>query len=513
MSNKVSTDLFELICSLTKSEKRYFKIFSSRHTIGQENNYIKLFDFIDQMSEYDESSVFKEFDGQSFLNKFSITKGRLYDNVLRSLDSFYAQSSIESQIFRLIHSADILYKKSLYDQCLKLLRSASKLAKKHERFTLLLEIHLKKKRLVENRGYMNMKESEIDGFWSDEKLELERIGQYFKFWHTKSKLFYLLNKSGRARNEEEIQLFQSVIAELKKVDLSNAYFDTKYLYFHIHSAYHFALGNLNESFEFLKKNVQLFQSNKAKIIEEPNIYYSILTNAIYIASRIGNQQVQKDYLKELKEFPETYKIVLNEDLDIKLFSSTMSLELSLLSQTGDFEEIVSYVPKINEAYRLYGEKVSSLRRAYLNFKVSNAYFAVENWNEALKWNNFILNDQELDKKDDILCFAHIMNIIIHFELDNRRLLPYALKATKRLLKSRNKTYEFERVFLKHINKLIAAPDIFTFQEKLDVIYLELEKLAENPMENIAFEYFDFMSWIEGKRKNCSYAKIIKLNRA
>ena len=44
MSNKVSNHLFELIKSLNKSEKRYFKLFSSRHTIGEENGYLKLFD-------------------------------------------------------------------------------------------------------------------------------------------------------------------------------------------------------------------------------------------------------------------------------------------------------------------------------------------------------------------------------------------------------------------------------------------------------------------------------------
>ena len=74
MSNKVSNHLFELIKSLTKSEKRYFKLFSSRHTIGEENGYLKLFDFIDQMDSYQEDLIYMHFKGQALLNKFSITK-------------------------------------------------------------------------------------------------------------------------------------------------------------------------------------------------------------------------------------------------------------------------------------------------------------------------------------------------------------------------------------------------------------------------------------------------------
>ena len=140
MSNKVSTHLFDLIKSLNKSEKRYFKVFSSRHTIGEENSYIRLFDFIDRMEEYQEDLIFMHFKGQALLNKFSITKARLYDNILKSLDTFYATSSHDAQIFRAIHSAEILFNKGLYKQSERVLNSAEKQAIKHENYNLLLEI-------------------------------------------------------------------------------------------------------------------------------------------------------------------------------------------------------------------------------------------------------------------------------------------------------------------------------------------------------------------------------------
>ena len=39
--------LFELVKSMTMSEKRYFKIYSSKHVIGQSNDYVLLFDLGD----------------------------------------------------------------------------------------------------------------------------------------------------------------------------------------------------------------------------------------------------------------------------------------------------------------------------------------------------------------------------------------------------------------------------------------------------------------------------------
>src|SRR5690606_18709603 len=44
--------LFELVRSLTKSEKRYFKLFAQMQ--GKDKKYLLLFDAIDRLEEYDE---------------------------------------------------------------------------------------------------------------------------------------------------------------------------------------------------------------------------------------------------------------------------------------------------------------------------------------------------------------------------------------------------------------------------------------------------------------------------
>jgi hypothetical protein len=65
---KPSNELFELIKSLTKSEKRFFKLQSSLQS--GDKNYIRLFDTIDKMSEYDEEEVKSNFKGEKFIVVF-----------------------------------------------------------------------------------------------------------------------------------------------------------------------------------------------------------------------------------------------------------------------------------------------------------------------------------------------------------------------------------------------------------------------------------------------------------
>src|SRR5438105_1859767 len=110
MSKKPSDSLHRLIRSMNKPEKRYFKIYASRHS-SEKNNYLKLFEVIDRQVQYNEESIVKKFHRETFIKKLPIAKARLFDTVLRSLDAYHANSSIDAQLKRQLHFAEILYKK------------------------------------------------------------------------------------------------------------------------------------------------------------------------------------------------------------------------------------------------------------------------------------------------------------------------------------------------------------------------------------------------------------------
>jgi len=354
MSNKVSSHLFELIKSLNKSEKRYFKLFSSRHTIGEENGYLKLFDFIDRMDSYQEDLIFMHFKGQALLNKFSITKARLYNNILRSLDSFNANTSHDAQLFRSIHCADILYDKGLYKQCEKILKSAEKQAEKHERFNILLEIKQKQKKLIENELYTEIKATQITKMFEEEKALIDEIQVYHELWNVKSLLFQEINLKGNVRNEKDTLRLKQLVDRIALIDVKKYSKKMNYLYNHIYGAYYFSVNDLECSYHHLKANLTLLEEDKVIFKNKPNLYFSVLTNIIYVSTRLKKYEEAQDYLSRLKNLSNEGKNRKTLDLDIKYFSSSCSLELFLLIEKGDYHKAEQLVPQIEEAYRLYG---------------------------------------------------------------------------------------------------------------------------------------------------------------
>jgi hypothetical protein len=507
MSNKVSSHLFDLIRSLSKSEKRYFKLISSKHIIGQENKYMILFDYIDSMSDYDESMIIKHFKGEAFLNKFSITKARLYDNVLKSLEQFHSNNSIDAQIFSLLNSAEILHKKSLYKQAKKVLRSAEKLALKNQRFALLIEISIRSKKLVETSNYSDIDLNDLQTILKEDDNKISKLTNYLRLWNVKSELFYVINRKNRSRNKKELERLKSNLDQLNSIPKTALFFDSEYLKNHIYSAYSFYEGNFNKSLKCLLNNIQLFQENKNRIKSDPNVYFSILVNTIFIANKIEEKKIYQDTLLELKTFPKQYKITLTEDMEIKMFSSSNSLELSLFINSGEFDKASKLIPEIEEGLNAYGDKINQVRKSFLCFQIAYTYFGNGMYSESLKWINEILNEDSKDIKE-LLGFTNLFNLILHYELDNSRLLPYALKSVERFYGKKPEDKAFESLFLSYFKKIIKMDREINRKELFYDLHENIKETDENVI-SVPLEYFRFDYWIEAKAKNIAFSSMFR----
>ena len=104
---KPSAELFDLVKSLSKSEKRFFKLSSSLQT--GEKNYLQIFDAIEKQSSYDEAALKKQFAKETFVKHFPSEKNHLYKTILKSLRGFHADNSINSVLKQEIKNVEILY--------------------------------------------------------------------------------------------------------------------------------------------------------------------------------------------------------------------------------------------------------------------------------------------------------------------------------------------------------------------------------------------------------------------
>ena len=138
MTKDQKDNLFILVKSLTKSEKRQFKLYVGRLGVNSDSKFLNLFNVLDKLKVYDEIAILKstEIKKQQLAN----VKAHLYKQILISLKLSPSHQNIRSQIREQLDFASILYHKGLYKQSLKILDKAKELAVQNEEKNLAYEI-------------------------------------------------------------------------------------------------------------------------------------------------------------------------------------------------------------------------------------------------------------------------------------------------------------------------------------------------------------------------------------
>ncbi len=503
MANKYSSHLYELIKSLSKAEKRYFKVYVARHTSSDsQNNAQILFDSIDKQKEYDEEKLLESLQKFPFIKKFSIAKARLYDTILKSLDAYYSEKSKEQIIRNEIHFVEILYNKSLYKQCSKRLNSAKKQAKKYNKKKLLLELVEWEKKLIEKDNYQSTSIENLLKLSSEEQEIIGTLSINSKLWELKSILFQKLNKIGRARSKEEVNyLKQDIENKIAEIKIGEDKIKSTYLFNHITGAYYFAIQDNKKSLETVLKTIDLISNNPNQFGDEPNILISALTNGIYLSLK------NKD-INQAQELYDKLKILYNnneengsKDLLIKLKSSLWSIELLLIKLTCDFTKFTTLYTELSQFIEEHKEKINHSRLAFFYYNIAHILFIKDEFSESLGWINKLLNNIAIDESQEIYSFAEILNLFIHYELGNKDLVNYNLKSTKRFLKTRNKLFEYEELILKFFQKTTNHNfDSFEIESQLNKLMKDLEILTDKNLQHIPIEYFDCLTWAKSKIK-------------
>ncbi len=132
---KQPTDyLIQLIRSLTKAEKRHFRLFVTRNQSSDDILFLQLFEMIDKLKEYDERLILKKLP-QIKKRQLSNLKAHLYKQLLISLRLLNKNYNADIQIRERIDYAKVLYNKSEYRQSLDMLEKTKAIALKRKEHT------------------------------------------------------------------------------------------------------------------------------------------------------------------------------------------------------------------------------------------------------------------------------------------------------------------------------------------------------------------------------------------
>lgn len=494
---KPSDSLFQLIKSLSGQEKRYFKIFASRHTIGEKNNYLKLFDAIDKQEEYDEEAIRLFFKKDKFIRQLFVVKSYLYEMILKSQDAYYAGSSIQIQLRHLVHYIEILYNKALYDQCLRMIEKAEKLAVKHEIFLTQLEIINWKLKVRGTTLFQKTLDEDLSLFQQERKTITQKISNYHQYQFLNTKLFSKAVKKGwfPRSPEEIIQEYEPIISDSVFESPEKAIsLQAKILFHNTISAYYHLKGDHKKSYFHSKEAEKIFLENTLLIENNQEDYLSCLSNLIFTSMFLGNYEESFRHINVLKKLTPPSKA-----LQAKIIISAYLPELISYNINGYVDAGLKLIPEIENKLRSFQNILPRRDVLYIQYNFSCLYFKANEFKKSAQWVFQILNESETGFLPDLHAKTKILNLMIQTEMNNTDLLPYIIRSTYRFLLKQQRLYGFEKLIIGFIRRL---PDVSANELKYQYGKLksDLEELGKNPYEKKAMEHLGFSQWVEKKVK-------------
>ena len=496
--NSGKADLFHLIKSMSKSEKRYFKM-ESKKAGDKTSNHIKLFDAINKMEEYDEDILKKKLKKETFVRHLSAEKRYLYQAVLKSIRNFRADQSIFAQIKSLVIDANILMERSLNNQAKKLLDKAAKLAEKIDDTISLLEINLKKQLL-------SIRNKKKDHKGVIEQLMKEK-DEIINFLLKKLELRDILNKTGYAQMEDNrAQIIEHIKGKeslLKQHEEHPSFYAQLWTY-GIYGNYHQGTGKLQKLINIRSKTVDLW--NQHPVIKEEFFHQYIVDLANISVAYFTQGQTEKaiEYMKILEN--ERPKTMFDQ---VYIFEKVSNKKLIYNMSIGDFETAKSFVPKIE--FDLESLPIRKTSSTTIKSNIAVLYFCLEDFKQCLTWTDKVINAPKSNIRLDIQKFNRLLAIIAQIELeDGFEIIDNFCRATHRFLtkNSQKKSHNNELIMLDFLWKYHkTAPK--DQKEILTQFKNWIETTRKHPIKKLTSGLEEFHFWTRSRLEKKPIALLIK----
>lgn len=506
MASIQTDNLFNLIKTLTKAEKRSFKLYANRIHGRDRAKFVKLFDILDKQRTYDEEAIFRKAP-EIKRTQLSNLKRHLYRQLLTSLRLIHIHRHVDIAIREQLDFARLLYGKGLYMQSLRILKKAKEEAYFANQDLLHLEI-VEFEKLIESRhitGSMARRADEL----SEEAEQRSRIVYHStRLSNLSLKLYGFYLKSGLVRNEKDAYLLEEFFkANMLELRFDSLTFFEKIYWHEVYIRYYGILQNFPMYYRHAHKWVELFEVFPEMKEKDPDLYLRGLHFLLEACFYTNNYSAYDQMLGELKRIlSQGDKLNMMTRVQGGIFYYTALINKHFMQ--GTFTEGLQLVPELEawlEQHELY---VDWHRRLIFLYKIACLYFGSGDFNAAIDYLNQIIHFHSGTLRQDLQSYARLLHLICHYELGHYNLLEYLVKSVYRFLKRMEDLNGVLREILRFLRRELYADDQ-RLLEAFRKLKTTLETLQQTPYERRSFLYLDIISWLESKIEHVPVEQVVR----
>lgn len=497
MSKPASQQLFNLIKSLSKSEKRHFKLFTKRISPEENKKFVSMFDVVDGMLVYDEAVLRKKVP-QISETQIPNMKAHLYDQILRSLRMNAPKKSMSHQIVHLVENARILYEKCLYADALSLVDKAKAKARQADYFALMPELLELEKNALRQGMRQNISER-TDNLIHESQLANHAIHNINSFSNLALKLNSYYQKQGFIRNPDDLKRTKKYLDQnLPAFSESKLSFTELIHLYNTLCGYYLFVQDFKKALTYSRKWVKLFSEHEEMQTFHTEFYIRALNTILVCLNKLDLYEEFMLMHRQLTAIKRNTKITLTKHLNLNLFKTIYIHEINRHFMLGEYRSGTRIVSKFQDELNKIIHLLDKHTVLIFYYKIACLYVGSSNFKTAIRWLNLVIYEPDTSLREDLHAFARILRLICYYELNDTNMIEMNIRATYRFLLRKKEFGKYESYILKFLREAGDAVTREVLIEKFSALKRHLVPLEKNIYERRAFYYFDIISYLDSK---------------
>jgi hypothetical protein len=500
MKASLLEEIYELVQSLSKTEKRYFKLYAQFQQ--GDKSYLKLFDIINVQKIYTEKKITQKFLTNNKVPNFPAVKKYLFDQLIASIKSYGAYKDLDSDHTDLIETYKVLHYKGLHGQSERLLKKIKAITLQDDAFVrhfyvLLMEY------LREMFNTDNPSPGRVHQILEEKKHTFDIIQNYtlvgdpfsYQRLYLRQKLYCRTKKE-----KDELTRLMAPVLQTKESDMMSR---TALAMRNMGLCdYYMAIGKPEKAFETSKVYLDLRKNARDHDKIDPTTISEHLQH-LWLCLRSG---IYEGFEENISKFKTLLDTIRNQQKFMMGYERWYNYSFIYHNRRGQFAKALEFVDSEKATIARLGKDFSIKGKTMLWYFTAYNHYALKNYRAAIKMIQKIINNTNDELEE--FSFAKLLLMFIHYELKNYELLEYQVRSYHRLMQKTERLYKCEKNMLDFFKTITGNVTKKQQQQQLEELKQQINSIFKAHYERGFSFYFDIHSWMESQLTGKDFAQVV-----
>ena len=499
--------LLILVKTLTKAEKRYFRLWSNLQSGNK--TYLALFDLFDSLDDMEEISI--EFKMKQEGKSFEMACKYLYKILLDCLVKLREKQDVQTVIYNRIAKSGILFERGLSESAMDELNIAKRLASDYENDLLLHLINRTELRYLSALDFDGLSEREL----VNKQMKVSETYKYTFAFNQHIQLYdilkYRLIYKGYVRSNKQREAMNDLVLNELHLIANSSYrgFEAQKIHLLFQATYYLSSGNHQSAIRYFRDIITLFTKNKQLKQNPPTYYLSALRGILDSLLVTGLYQELPYFLSKLDDMANNSNF--STEFSLTINATSYYYEFYRLIHLGEFD----MAKKLKETAEDNLFKKSHLLRhedqIMLHLSTAILHISTNEFKLARKSMKHIFSSGKIFFAQPSYKIARLINLLLQAELGNYDYFENEIKSIKRNIRYEKQVYSVEKLVFRFVQDY-PLPIFEDDRLKLWKRYRkDIANIRQNKYERQLLKIFDFISWIESRLKRKPFDEVLMEN--